>query len=125
MPVDAFFHTMPVIFTRDLGSYFLYSEGGGGGIAAAIFLIVFLLLMAFVLVLWVLLPFSVFGMKRLLRQCIQEQKKTNRLLGEMMERGAAPGAGRQLPGAPLREEPVLDEEALPEILPLDDEPIDF
>lgn len=36
------------------------------------------------LILWIALPFSVFGIKGLIRDLIGEQEKTNRLLGELL-----------------------------------------
>lgn len=46
----------------------------------------FLLAGAVLVVLWIALPFSVFGMKDLVRRSIEEQKKTNRLLEALLER---------------------------------------
>jgi len=37
-----------------------------------------------VLVLWVLLPFALFGVKPLLRQLVHEQRRTNELLYRML-----------------------------------------
>jgi hypothetical protein len=122
--IDLFSNIVPGVLTRDLGGYFLYSEGGGAGLAMAIVFLIFLGLTAFVLVLWVLMPFSVFGIKGLLRQCIEEQKKTNRLLEKILDKGAAAPPVRTAP-PPVPQEPVLREETLPEILPLDDDNVDF
>jgi hypothetical protein len=36
-----------------------------------------------VLILWVLLPFAMFGIKPLLKRLIEEQKKTNTLLAQL------------------------------------------
>lgn len=49
-----------------------------------------------ILVLWMAMPFSVFGVKRLLKKTIEEQEKTNRLLKAMLEK--------------MHEEPALKEE---------------
>ena len=38
-----------------------------------------------ILVLWILMPFSVFGTKELLKKSIAEQEKTNRLLRSLLE----------------------------------------
>ncbi len=38
-----------------------------------------------ILVLWILMPFSVFGTKDLLKKLIAEQEKTNRLLRSILE----------------------------------------
>ncbi|MCP5285425.1 MAG: hypothetical protein H6933_11040 [Burkholderiaceae bacterium] len=49
------------------------------GVSTAVWLVIIIFL--FVLaVLWFLLPFAVFGVKKLLMQLIAEQKKTNDLL---------------------------------------------
>ena len=125
MWIDSVAHTLPALMTRDLGSYFLYTEGGGAGILMAIFIIVFFLLLTFLLVLWILLPFSVFGVKRLLRECLNEQKKTNRLLDELIKKGGASSAPRPHERGPTSGKLSPEEEALPEILPLDDGPLDF
>lgn len=49
--------------------------------------IVLFLLFVFVilLVLWLVLPFSVFGIKRLIREAIEEQRRTNALLSEILK----------------------------------------
>ncbi len=124
MLIDLFSNIVPGVLTRDLGGYFLYSEGGGAGLAMAIVFLLFLGLSALVLVLWVLMPFSVFGIKGLLRQCMEEQKKTNRLLEKILEKGSAEPPVRTAP-PPAAQEQLLREETLPEILPLDDDNIDF
>lgn len=38
------------------------------------------------LILWIVLPFSVFGIKGLIKEAIQEQKRTNELLKEILYR---------------------------------------
>lgn len=40
---------------------------------------------AVVLVLWIAMPFSVFGTKALLKRLIEEQERTNKLLISMMD----------------------------------------
>lgn len=51
----------------------------GTGFSATVFLV--MMLFAFlVAILWVLMPFAIFGTKDLLRALIREQKKTNELL---------------------------------------------
>lgn len=50
--------------------------------AFAIFLIVSV---GVILVLWIAMPFSVFGTKPLLKKLIQEQEKTNKLLKSVLE----------------------------------------
>lgn len=48
---------------------------------------IFLWLLAFVIaILWLLMPFAVFGTKDLLRQLLREQKRTNDLLAAIGER---------------------------------------
>lgn len=43
------------------------------------------LLLVLLVVLWVAMPFAIFGTKDLLRQLLVEQKKTNRLLEELAD----------------------------------------
>lgn len=50
--------------------------------------IVFILLLLVFLALWIALPFSIFGIKDLLREMVEEQKKTNGLLKELLKVGA-------------------------------------
>jgi hypothetical protein len=45
----------------------------------------FILLIIFIL-LWVILPFSIFGMKGLVREVIEEQQKTNKLLKTLLQK---------------------------------------
>ncbi|MBI5047625.1 MAG: hypothetical protein HZB54_01555 [Deltaproteobacteria bacterium] len=42
--------------------------------------IVFIVLVFVLLAIWIALPFSIFGIKDLIREAIEEQKKTNELL---------------------------------------------
>jgi predicted PurR-regulated permease PerM len=51
--------------------------------ASAGVLYVLLLLGLLLIILWICLPFAVFGVKRLIRQAIEEQQKTNRQLGQI------------------------------------------
>lgn len=37
----------------------------------------------FILALWVVLPFAVFGLKGLVRECLEQQRKTNELLAQL------------------------------------------
>ena len=45
----------------------------------------FILLIIFIL-LWVILPFSIFGMKGLVREVIEEQQKANKLLKTLLQK---------------------------------------
>ena len=48
---------------------------------------VFVWVLAFIIaVLWVLMPFAIFGTKPILRELLAEQKRTNALLQEAAER---------------------------------------
>lgn len=47
--------------------------------------LVFILLLFVLMAIWIALPFSVFGIKDLLREIVEEQKKTNVLLKELLE----------------------------------------
>ncbi len=108
--IKALSNIMPALWTHDQGAYFLYSQGESIPVLLTIFVFFVLALGALVFVLWIIMPFSVFGLKRLLRQCIAEQKKTNALLEKMMETNG---------------ERVVRERDLPEIKTIDDEPRDF
>lgn len=46
-----------------------------------------------ILVLWIAMPFSVFGVKALLKKSIDEQAETNRLLRTLVESKRAEGGG--------------------------------
>lgn len=49
-------------------------------------LVVFVILaVCVILVLWIALPFSVFGMKGLVKKAIEEQEKTNAILKAILE----------------------------------------
>ncbi|MBI3398435.1 MAG: hypothetical protein HY026_04285 [Deltaproteobacteria bacterium] len=50
--------------------------------------ILFFLLLFVLLILWIILPFSIFGIKDLLREAIEEQKKTNEILKDILKAGA-------------------------------------
>lgn len=54
-------------------------------ILLAAFGIFFFLSIGVILVLWVAMPFSLFGVKSLLKRSIEEQEKTNRLLKSILE----------------------------------------
>ena len=47
--------------------------------------LLFFLLLVILLILWVALPFSIFGIKDLIREAIEEQKRTNELLQRLLE----------------------------------------
>lgn len=67
--------------------------GAHGDKTPAFFAIVFffiLVLASALLILWIVLPFSVFGLKGLLKQCIREQEKTNALLRVLIEKKEEP-----------------------------------
>lgn len=46
----------------------------------------FFILLIILILLWVILPFSIFGMKGLVREVIEEQQKTNKLLKTLLQR---------------------------------------
>lgn len=50
------------------------------------FIIFFLASLGAILVLWIAMPFSIFGTKDLLRKMISEQEKTNKLLESLSEK---------------------------------------
>jgi hypothetical protein len=63
------------------------------------------------IVVWVVLPFAVFGIKPLLRELIAEQRNTQRLLRQMEGGPDAPpkaDAGDTVPGAQHRGRPRRD-----------------
>jgi len=47
--------------------------------------IVFILLAFVLIAIWMVVPFSVFGIKDLIREAIEEQKKTNELLKNLIK----------------------------------------
>ena len=47
--------------------------------------IVFILLFFVLVAIWIALPFSIFGIKDLIREAIEEQKKTNELLRKLLK----------------------------------------
>ncbi len=51
------------------------------------FAVFFVVSVAVLVVLWIALPFSVFGMKDLIKKTIEEQEKTNKLLSSILEAG--------------------------------------
>lgn len=55
--------------------------------------LLFLLLLFILIIIWIALPFSVFGIKELVREAIEEQKKTNELLKDIL--GRKPPAGTE------------------------------
>ncbi|RYF30622.1 MAG: hypothetical protein EOO23_04740 [Comamonadaceae bacterium] len=52
--------------------------------------IAFVVLGILIAILWILLPFAVFGSKDLLRELIREQKRNNELLQKMVPRPSEP-----------------------------------
>ncbi|MFQ5479974.1 MAG: hypothetical protein ACE5DW_01700 [Thermodesulfobacteriota bacterium] len=110
MLINILFNLSPAIWTSDQGSYFLYSHGDKVPIFIAVLLFIILILAAIVLVLWIAMPFSVFAVKRLLKECVAEQKKTNSLLQKLVDG---------------KEDRAVREMDLPEIRPIIEEPRDF
>ena len=53
-------------------------------------MVAFALIGLLIAVLWILMPFAIFGTKPLLRTLIAEQKKTNKLLEAAAERAKLP-----------------------------------
>ncbi|MDP2681974.1 MAG: hypothetical protein Q8P28_04085 [Deltaproteobacteria bacterium] len=51
--------------------------------------LLFLLLFFILVLIWIVLPFAVFGIKDLLREIVEEQKKTNELLKDLLKAGVA------------------------------------
>ncbi len=47
--------------------------------------LLFFLLLFVLFAIWILLPFSIFGIKDLIREAIEEQKKTNELLRNLLK----------------------------------------
>jgi hypothetical protein len=73
---------------------------GLAGLGVAIY--VGLLLLSLVVgILWICMPFAIFGTKPILRELLAEQRKTNKLLAEAAERA------RGRPGTASRD-PFLD-----------------
>ncbi|MFQ5441354.1 MAG: hypothetical protein ACE5EB_01365 [Thermodesulfobacteriota bacterium] len=67
--------------------------GAHGDSMPVFFAVVFffiLVLAAALLILWIAMPFSVFALKGLLKQCIREQEKTNALLRVLIEKKEEP-----------------------------------
>lgn len=54
--------------------------------------LVFILLIFILLAIWIALPFSIFGIKDLIREAIEEQKKTNELLKELLKQKSGIGS---------------------------------
>ena len=48
----------------------------------------FSVILIILILLWVILPFSIFGMKGLVREVIEEQQKTNKLLKTLLQKYA-------------------------------------
>ncbi len=54
-------------------------------IVLSAFAVFFVVSIAVLIVLWIALPFSVFGTKDLIKKTIEEQEKTNKLLKSILE----------------------------------------
>ena len=67
-----------------------------------------LLSIAVILALWVAMPFSVFGIKGLMKKSIEEQEKTNRLLSELLD--AMKDRRQEIPPSTQFEDNSLDEQ---------------
>jgi hypothetical protein len=66
---------------------------------------------AVLVIVWIVLPFAVFGIKPLLRELIQEQRNTQHLLRQMEggpDAPARPNAGDTVPGSQYRGAPRRD-----------------
>ncbi len=50
-----------------------------------VFGVFFLVILTVIIVLWIALPFSVFGTKNILREILREQKETNRLIKKIID----------------------------------------
>ncbi len=57
------------------------------------FLIFLVILALIIAVLWIFMPFAIFGSKDLLKELIREQRKTNELLASIAKQQGAAGAG--------------------------------
>ncbi|HBO84220.1 MAG: hypothetical protein A2073_03155 [Deltaproteobacteria bacterium GWC2_42_11] len=74
------------------------SEGGGMSTAfMGVFGLFFIFLFTVLLIVWILLPFYIFTMKSLMKEILQEHKKTNEFLKEMLYRNIASGARDKMP----------------------------
>jgi hypothetical protein len=49
-----------------------------------------MLLLLFIAILWILMPFAVFGTKDLIEEQIKQQKRTNELLEQLAKNGTPP-----------------------------------
>ncbi len=68
-----------------------------------------LLAIGVVLVLWIFMPFSVFGLKGQIRKLAEEQKRTNELLETLVQRlGASPPASSAPPPQAAPPVPVIE-----------------
>jgi hypothetical protein len=72
------------------------------GVAAWAVAVFFILSIAVLTVLWIALPFSIFGIKDLLRELIEEQRKTNALIRDFKKeksggvKDVSPGESKDL-----------------------------
>lgn len=58
----------------------------GMGAIGGVFMLAVVILVIVIAVLWILMPFAIFGTKDLLRELIREQKRTNDLLEQRSRR---------------------------------------
>lgn len=49
-----------------------------------------MIVLLLVAILWILMPFAIFGTKPILRELLAEQKRTNKLLAEAADRAIGP-----------------------------------
>lgn len=68
---------------------------GAGGVLIALVVVVLLLVLV-----WILLPFALFGVKPLLRRLLAEQQRTNELLQQVADARAALAPARRLEAQP-------------------------
>lgn len=54
-------------------------------LALGAFVVFLLVAVGIILILWIVMPFSVFSIRNLLKKAVEEQEKTNRLLGSIIE----------------------------------------
>ncbi len=84
----------------------MFDTGGEFSVVLATAFAIFLVISLCVLIiLWIAMPFSVFGIKDLMREAIEEQKKTNQLLKALVKRDVEGEAEK--PPEEEKEEDVL------------------
>lgn len=67
------------------------------GVPLGLLMLVILAVLLVLVVLWIALPFALFGTKPLLRQLIAEQKRTNELLDRRLPQLRRPDSGGDMP----------------------------